>query len=266
MHDPLNEDPAFIGLASASRRSPQGDIACFPSFSPWSCPPETGPTGSNLVHNSPHRTSHGIIGDDSDFIQGKGGLEASTYTVVISDGAEHDSGFRGTKAFWWLASNFGAYAELGLYWFLEAYFGRRAVKLLRPSQLLSRPEPLDTDWLFVGLPTSVHGEHLRNIRFRRLILYDSSDYREIYWTDSDTELLLCHTDICLKTYRRRDSDYPCRVGLLPIKRPPLNNRLNLAIRSAARKRRRGTFPEKSYDVGLSRIQPVPSIPMNDSGG
>ena len=93
------------------------------------------------------------------------------YTIVISDADDHDAGLRGTRAFWWLASRAGSYSELGLYWFLVEYFGRSAVRLLRPSELLASSK-LETDWLFVGLPTRVGKEHLSRIRFRRMAIYD----------------------------------------------------------------------------------------------
>lgn len=89
------------------------------------------------------------------------------YTIVISDDAEHDAGFRSTRLYWSLAKRLGAYAELWLYWFLTTYFGGPAVRLMTPSQLLSGPL-LTTDWLFVGLPTTLNKAHLVRIRFKRL--------------------------------------------------------------------------------------------------
>ena len=171
------------------------------------------------------------------------------YTIVISDAKDHDAGIRGTRAFWWLASRAGSYSELGLYWFLVEYFGRSAVRLLRPSQLLASSK-IETEWLFVGLPSSLSKEHLSRIRFRRMAVYDSTDAPDVDFGESDREFLLSETDLCMKTWidRRWDTDYT--VGLLPIKRPPVN-KLRVAIRREAlldRVRRKGR--DKLFDVAL----------------
>lgn len=171
------------------------------------------------------------------------------YTIVISDADDHDAGVRGTRAFWWLASRAGSYSELGLYWFLVEYFGRSAVRLLRPSQLLASSK-IETEWLFVGLPTSLSKEHLSRIRFRRMAVYDSTDAPDVDFGESDREFLLSETDLCMKTWidRRWDTDYT--VGLLPIKRPPVN-KLRAAIRREGMLDRvRGKRRDKSFDVAL----------------
>jgi len=171
------------------------------------------------------------------------------YTIVISDAEDHDAGVRGTRAFWWLASRAGAYAELGLYWFLVEYFGRSAVRLLRPSQLLASPK-LETEWLFVGVPTSVGRDHLSRIHFRHMALYDSTDFNGIKFAESDRELLLSETDLCLKNWRDDRWELGCTIGLLPIKRPPFN-KLRMAIRREAlldRLRRKGRG--KPFDVAF----------------
>lgn len=183
------------------------------------------------------------------------------YTVVISDVAKHDKGFRGTRAFWWLAGRFGAYAELGLYWFLTAYFGRNSVTLVRPSQLLARSKPLETDWLFVGLPTSFGKDHLAKIQFRRLVLYDSTDMHGVNFGASDTDCLLGETNVCLKNFRDHRWQFPFHIGFLPIKRPPFNNRLHTALRIADWKGRTGRRLEKNFDVGFV-ARPTGSIETN----
>lgn len=172
------------------------------------------------------------------------------FTVVISDVAKHDRGYRGSRSFWWLASRFGAYAELGLYWFLVEYFGRSAVTLMRPSQLLNRSRPHQTDWLFVGLPTSFGSRHLQGIKFQRMALYDSTDFHGVNFGESDSECLLAETDLCLKNFRDRRWEPPCRIGFLPIKRPPLNNRLHIALKLLRAKQKLGMAPEKTFDVGF----------------
>lgn len=183
------------------------------------------------------------------------------YTVVISDDDKHDQGYRGTRAFWWSAARFGAYAELGLYWFLVEYFGRSSVNLLRPSELLGAGQTLETDWLFVGLPTSLGPQHLRNVKYQRLVLYDSTDYHEVNFEHSDVEFLLGETNTCLKTFRNPRWNTPCHIGLLPIKRPPLNNRLHTALEIAPWKRRLGRQPSKRFDVGLV-ARPTGTIDTN----
>lgn len=183
------------------------------------------------------------------------------YTVVISDVRDHDAGFRGTRPYWWLARHFGAYAELGLYWFLQEYYGDAAVTLTRPSELLRMKSRHKTDWLFVGLPTSLNDEHLRHVDFRQMVMYDSSDLHGVNFEDSDQAFLSNHTDICLKNWRDDRLDYPCQIGLLPIKRPPLNNKMRAAIRLAAAKQRLGLMTEKSFDVGFV-AQPTGDLTKN----
>ncbi len=183
------------------------------------------------------------------------------FTVVISDWGKHGRGYRGTGAFWFLASHFGAYAELGLYWFLSEYFGRSQVALVRPSQLLGRSKPIRTEWCFVGLPTSFHADHRVKIQCDRFVLYDSADYEDVHFFDSDKDYLLTQTDVCLKTWRDDRVSYDCRIGLLPIKRPPLNNKLSVAAKKAARLRASDQTPEKSYDVGFV-ARPTGSVETN----
>jgi hypothetical protein len=172
------------------------------------------------------------------------------YTVVISDVADHDAGFRGTRSFWWLAGHFGAYAELGLYWFLCEYYGRSSVTLTRPSELLRRRSKLKTDYLFVGLPTTLSQEHLRQVDFDQMLLYDSTDLHGVHLGDSDQKFLFSHTNTCLKNWRDDRLDYPCEIGLLPIKRPPLNNKMRAAVRWSAARRRFGMNAAKHFDVGF----------------
>lgn len=172
------------------------------------------------------------------------------FTVVISDAADHDSGFRGSKPYWWLAGHFGAYAELGLYWFLCEYYGRSSVTLTRPSELLRLNRKHKTDWLFVGLPTTLSDEHLKQIDFDKMVLYDSTDLHGVKLEYSDQSFLFSHTNTCLKNWRDDRLDYPCDIGLLPIKRPPLNNKMHAAARMASTKHRFGWNSEKRFDVGF----------------
>ncbi len=107
-----------------------------------------------------------------------------------------------------------------------------------------------TDWLFVGLPTSLNKEHLEQIEYRRIALYDSSDFNGVNFGYSEKAFLLSETDLCLKNWRDRRWNYDFSIGLLPIKRPPLNNMLHYAVRIASAKDRLGCLPEKRYDVGF----------------
>lgn len=183
------------------------------------------------------------------------------YTVVISDVVDYDAGFRGTQAYWLLSSYIGAYAQLSLYWFLVAYFGRSKVQLLRPSELLGRKTKLKTDMLFVGIPTRLNAQHLAGIRFNRLILYDASDNNELNFEFSDRPFLESETDICLKNWRDDRWQETFRIGLLPIKRPPWNNRLRSALNLESIQRSLGSRVEKRFDVGFV-ARPTGSLTTN----
>lgn len=171
------------------------------------------------------------------------------FTIVISDDSGLDASFRRNTLYWWLATHVGAYAELGLYWFLVEYFGRSAVRLIRPSQLLAERQA-DTDMLFVGCPTTVDQQHLSNISFRQMVLYDSTDNEGIHFLKSNSKFLLSQTDLVLKTWRDAKWKFPFRVGLLPIKRPPINKLRLALLKEKARKQVLGKSREKPFDVGF----------------
>ncbi|MEM9586075.1 MAG: hypothetical protein AAGA03_02240 [Planctomycetota bacterium] len=173
------------------------------------------------------------------------------FTVVISDASKHDHGWKSRRAYWSLASRVGAYAELGLYWFLCAYFGRRSVRLMRPSELLGLTRPIDTEWLFIGLPTRLGKGHLTQVRYRHAALYDSTDLHGVHFGSSDQSFLLSVTDLVLKNWRDDRWDFPgMRIGLLPIKRPPINNRLHLSLLRAQVEDRIAGSPSRDHDVGF----------------
>jgi hypothetical protein len=182
------------------------------------------------------------------------------YTVVISDVEDYDTGFRGTRAYWWLASYIGAYAQLSLFWFLTAYFGRSKVQLLRPSELLNGTAKLKTDWLFIGLPTTLNAKHLSLIQYNRIALFDASDNNELNFEYSDRAFLESQTDLCLKNWRDDRWQESFKIGLLPIKRPPWNNRLRMAL-DLERLGRSMTAKEKRFDVGFV-ARPTGSLTMN----
>lgn len=104
--------------------------------------------------------------------------------------------------------------------------------------------------MFVGLPTSLNAEHLRGIKFRRLVLYDSTDFDGINFQDSNREFLLGETNLCLKNWRDHRWNNEFFVGFLPIKRPPLNNRLRAAVRISALKSKAGFSRKKKFEVGF----------------
>ena len=183
------------------------------------------------------------------------------YTVVISDVGDYDAGFRGTKAFWWLSSYLGAYAQLSLYWFLTAYFGRSNVQLLRPSELLDRKAKLKTDMLFVGIPTHLNAQHLAGIKFNQLVLYDASDDNKLNFGFSDRPFLESQTDVCLKNWRDDRWQETLKIALLPIKRPPWNNRLRNALNLESLGKSFGRATQKCFDVGFV-ARPTGSLTTN----
>jgi len=183
------------------------------------------------------------------------------YTVVISDVEDYDAGFRGTKAYWWLSSYVGAYAQLSLFWFLTAYFGRSKVQLLRPSELLDRKTKLKTDMLFVGIPTHLNAQHLAGIQFNRLVLYDTSDNDELNFEFSDRQFLESQTNVCLKNWRDDRWQETLKIALLPIKRPPWNNRLRSALNFEQLERSVGGPVNKRFDVGFV-ARPTGSLTTN----
>lgn len=171
------------------------------------------------------------------------------FTVVISDRSKHDAGYRKNRMYWWLARQIGGYGELCLYWFLCEYFGESSVRLVRPSELLKLSSPLRTDYLMVGVPTLLHEQHLQNVHYRKLVLYDSSDHDGINFLYSDEKHLLSKADCCLKHFRDRRWTLPVRIGLLPIKRPPRNNRLHWKLQSVLH-RQVAPVTDRQFDVGF----------------
>jgi hypothetical protein len=182
----------------------------------------------------------------------------------MSDAAKHDDGIRGTRAFWWAASWIGGYAELGLYWFLAEYFGRRNIQLFRPSQVKGLSRVHQTDTLFVGLPTTFGAEHLQKIKCRRVVLYDSTDFEGINFGESNREFLLSQSNICLKNWRDDRWRYDFRIGLLPIKRPPINNKLAHVLKAKSYRERLQTphSQAREYDVGFV-ARPTGSFATNE---
>jgi hypothetical protein len=94
-----------------------------------------------------------------------------------------------------------------------------------------------------------------------MAVYDSTDAPDVDFGYSDRDLLLSETDLCMKTFIDRRWNESYSVGLLPIKRPPVN-KLRAAIRREARlDRRRGKRRDKSFDVALV-ARPTGTIERN----
>ncbi len=186
----------------------------------------------------------------------------SPFTVVISDVLKHDHGLKATKAYWKMATYVGAYAELGLFWFLSEYFGRSKVRLLRPSELLPSSADFHTDWLFVGIPTSLDRRHLDHIKFKKLVLYDATDFDGVNFDDSPKAVLLNETATCLKSWRDHRWKEDLNVGLLPIKRPPWNSKLPWMLQLMSLKHKYfGRKEVKEFDVGFV-ARPTGTIKSN----
>jgi hypothetical protein len=81
-----------------------------------------------------------------------------------------------------------------------------------------------------------------------MALYDATDTDGIAFGYSNKDMLLSHTNTCLKNWRDDRWDCKYHVGLLPIKRPPLNNKLAWELRRRHFLRRKR--PQKQYDVGF----------------
>jgi hypothetical protein len=106
---------------------------------------------------------------------------------------------------------------LNLQRFLRIYHGRRAVRMMSTADLLQGP-PLETEILFIGLPTRLCRQHLARVRYRQAVLFDYHDCPGPAWIDSDQELLRSLTDHYLKPWVEDEWDYGLRMGVLPIRR------------------------------------------------
>ena len=72
----------------------------------------------------------------------------------------------------------------------------------------------------------------------------------------DKSLLFSHTNTCLKNWRDSRLEYPCEIGLLPIKRPPLNNKMHAAVKMRAAKQRFGQVKKKISRAKMHLQQPA----------
>ncbi len=113
-----------------------------------------------------------------------------------------------------------------LYWFLAAYFGRRAVRICSPSELLAAGRQT-ADVVFLGLPTPFGREHLSRLDYGQLALFDLTDNNELMWGNSDRQLLLSLTDRYFKAWVDDRWDFPLKMCMAPVRRP---SRLSLHVR------------------------------------
>ncbi|RIK76247.1 MAG: hypothetical protein DCC67_14155 [Planctomycetota bacterium] len=136
-----------------------------------------------------------------------------------------------------------------LAWFLQTYFGRRAVAHCTPDQWrASRPR---ADTLFVGLPSSLTADDIERLassgRCRRVVAFDYLDQQPLQWSADQEAALRRLTDQYLKPWYEAAWDYDLRMGLLPIRTSRRLTAAILASRCAPRIRRR---PEPLYDVAF----------------
>lgn len=134
-----------------------------------------------------------------------------------------------------------------LYDFLSLFFGSDQVRIITPNDL-DGDESFQTEYLFIGVPTSLNDRQLRNLKFRSAALFDYHDGEVARWGDSDQKLLRSVTDLYLRCSDAGEPNGGMRAGLLPVFRKP-----NLAIGVAARQfwRRGLRLPIRpQYDVSF----------------
>lgn len=76
---------------------------------------------------------------------------------------------------------------------------------------------IETRYLFVALPTSLHKDLLVRIRFHQLYLYDYHDSHILNWQNSDKDWLISVADGYFKTSYYRDQREPLPLHSLPIR-------------------------------------------------
>jgi hypothetical protein len=101
--------------------------------------------------------------------------------------------------------------------FLAIYHGRKSVQEVTSRELLDGP-PTSAKTLFIGLPSDVGKEHLRNVKFQHAVLFDYQDGPGPIWQQSDRDLLVSLTNVYLKPWVEPDWDYGLKMGVLPIRR------------------------------------------------
>lgn len=103
--------------------------------------------------------------------------------------------------------------------FLRTFLGRRAVEMITPADLEQGPAR-QTDFLMLGMPTTLQPDHLTKVRFRRVALFDYSDVGGPTWSPESEAWLRSLTDLYLKPCVEDFWDFGLRWGVLPIRRYP----------------------------------------------
>lgn len=136
-----------------------------------------------------------------------------------------------------------------LAWFLQTYFGRRAVACVTPDRWRRSPRAADT--LFIGLPTSLDANDIEQLtscgRYRRVVVFDYLDQQQLAWTPEQEAALRHVSDCYLKPWHEANWNYRLRMGLLPIRS---SRRLSAAIAAERCLRWRRGRREPLYDVAF----------------
>jgi hypothetical protein len=136
-----------------------------------------------------------------------------------------------------------------LAWFLQTYFGRRAVDVLSSGEW--RRSPIAADTICLGLPTTLTAEQiavgLAACRYRRLVAFDYLDQHELAWTPEQEEALRPLTNQYLKPWFEAAWNYDLLMGLLPIRH---YRRFTYGIMADRLLRRLAGAPTPRYDVAF----------------
>ncbi|MBD3673101.1 MAG: hypothetical protein HUJ26_06200 [Planctomycetaceae bacterium] len=104
-----------------------------------------------------------------------------------------------------------------LFQFLRVFFAPGEVNTLTPGELDPR-RPLTTEILLIENPTSLTPEQLRGVNYRQAVLFDYGDGRTPHWNPENKEFLSSLSDLYLKSFVDRGTDYDFRMGTLPLYR------------------------------------------------
>ena len=134
-----------------------------------------------------------------------------------------------------------------LYDFLRAYFSADEVRAITLHELRSLKD-VNTELLFIALPTSLKKDDLCGVQFRQAAVFDYHDHDAPRWGDSDRNFLLTLTNLYLRCYKTSKTFPDVRLGLLPLHRKP---NLGRAIRARQLWHRTLRLPIRQfYDVNF----------------
>ena len=161
-----------------------------------------------------------------------------------------------------------------LAWFLQTYFGRRAVKKLTPQQVGANPSEArgsaarsapQADTLLLGLPTPLSADDIRRlvdrVRPRRFAVFDYFDRHELAWMPAQEVAVRERTDRYLKPWFEPAWNYNLRMGMLPLR---THRQLFVAIAWDRLRRRLGGRRRPQFDVGFLG-RPNPTAVVDDGG-